>query len=103
MEMYSRKFSVSKRFIALSWSGSYYCRATLYHDRASIFVVFAAGQRDPQPRRGRFVSVEGLTEVHSDHSAVKVAGLCERDCASSGFKAMLIKSTDSAGHALQSA
>jgi 3'-5' exoribonuclease len=66
-------------------NGGYDCRATLYHDRASISVTFSVAQRNPRFRRGRFVSVEWLPEVISDYGAVKVAGLCARDCAASGF------------------
>jgi len=65
--------------------GGYDCRVTLYHDRASISVEFAAAQRDPKLRRGRFVSVEWLPETISDHGAVRIGGLCVRDCAASGF------------------
>ncbi|HZW24772.1 MAG TPA: hypothetical protein VFF26_04735 [Gallionella sp.] len=65
--------------------GGYDCRATLYHDRASISVVFGIVQRDPMLRRGCFVSVEWLPEAISDHGAVRVAGLCARDYAASGF------------------
>jgi hypothetical protein len=57
----------------------------LYHDRVSISVTFSVAQRNPLFRRGRFVFVEWLPEVLSDYGAVKVAGLCARDCADSGF------------------
>jgi hypothetical protein len=43
--------------------GGYGCRATLYHDRASISVAFGIVQRDPESMRGRFVSVEWLPEA----------------------------------------
>jgi hypothetical protein len=38
--------------------GTYDCHATIYHDRASIAVVFNAIERSAQLRRGRFVSVD---------------------------------------------
>lgn len=66
-------------------SGGYECRATLYHDRASITVIFSAAQRNSAFRRGRFVSVDWLPEVISEHGAVRVGGLCARDFAASGF------------------
>ena len=65
--------------------GGYDCRATLYHDRASISVAFGITQRDPELKRGRFVSVEWLPETISDHGAVRIGGLCVRDYAASGF------------------
>jgi 3'-5' exoribonuclease len=65
--------------------GGYGCRATLYHDRASISVAFGIVQRDPESMRGRFVSVEWLPEAISDHGAVSVGGLCVRDHTASGF------------------
>lgn len=65
--------------------GGYECRAMLYHDRASITVIFHAAERNERFRRGRFVSVEWLPDVVSDHGAVRVSGLCARDCTASGF------------------
>lgn len=66
-------------------SGCYDYRATLYHDRASIFVTFIAVQPDLQLRRGCFVSVDWLPTVNSNHGAVKVGGPVVRSCATSNF------------------
>lgn len=66
-------------------SGGYDCRATLYHDSASLTVSFTAAARDPRIRRGSFVTVSWLPTASSDHGALKVDGLVVRDCVDSGF------------------
>lgn len=61
------------------------CHATLYHDRASIAVVFNVAERNAQLVRGRFVSVDWLPNAVSEHGEVRVGGLQVRDCSACGF------------------
>ena len=56
-------------------TGGYSYRAALYHDQACITVSFDCAQRDPQLKKGRFVSVRWLSSMQSDHGAIHVAGL----------------------------
>jgi len=63
----------------------YECRAMLYHDQAGITVAFDTAEPDTALKPGCFVSVDWLATAHSEHGAVKVGGLCVRDCTASGF------------------
>lgn len=65
--------------------GGYEYRATLYHDQAGITVMFSAAEPDTALKPGCFVSVDWMATASSERGAVKVGGLCVRDCTASGF------------------
>lgn len=65
--------------------GGYVCRATLYHDRASVTVSFNTERRDPKLRKGSFSSAAWPPTISSERGTIRIGDLLVRDCSASSF------------------